>query len=125
MKSRFLVKTAYQKKLDRKLFEAVGNGDRELGEYARPDLNNVKQLIRNGATVDHFLLLTSSGTVQRAETAALNYHNAIGIRDNVYFNLNVIHRLHSVASTYMRHMSTNGQAGELLQDLNFLLAVTH
>lgn len=55
MKIRFSEKSDYQKKLDRQLFEAVGNGDFRHGPLGYPHVNTVKQLILNGATVDHFV----------------------------------------------------------------------
>ena len=68
MKARLLVKTAYQKQLDRKLFEAVGNGDRMVKRFATPNLARVKRLLRNGATLDHFLL---SGPIRTADREAV------------------------------------------------------
>lgn len=75
MKLRLSTKTPYQKKLDRRLFEAVGNGDRHLQRYAIPNLTVVKQHIRNGATVDHFIFFSSPG--QDDEIFSMDYKNAI------------------------------------------------
>ena len=68
-------KTPYQKKLDRQLFEAVGNGDRCLEHLAFPNLDTVKQLICNRATVDHFVCFSPPG--DDGEIYSLAYKNAI------------------------------------------------
>ena len=76
MKLRFGNKTPYQKKLDRQLFEAVGNGDRTREHYASPNLDKVKQLICNGATVDHFACFELPD--EDGERYSIAYKNAIG-----------------------------------------------
>ena len=83
MKLRLLIKTPYQKKLDRMLFEAVGNGERRLQQLSCPNLDTVKQLIRNGATVDHFLFFDlvaniGFGDDDDLETSTALFSNAIG-----------------------------------------------
>ena len=51
-----MAKTDDQKKLDLKLFEAVGNGNRRLEKFGTPNLDRVIELVKLGATCDHFLL---------------------------------------------------------------------
>ena len=82
MKSRLVAKTAYQKKLDLKLFEAVGNGNRFVEKFGTPNLDRVKELVRLGATCDHFLQDNPASDAEMLDEygihmSSVGYKNAI------------------------------------------------
>jgi len=54
MRRRCYHKSQEQKELDRKLFEACGNGFRSMGPTGKPKYRVVRQLLREGATIDFF-----------------------------------------------------------------------
>jgi hypothetical protein len=51
MKKRCFNKTEEQKELDRKLFEACGNGFRSMGQTGKPKYRIVRQLLREGTVI--------------------------------------------------------------------------
>lgn len=78
MKLRFASKTPHETNLDRLLFECVGNGKRYWEQFSQPDLLEVKQLIREGATIDHFLF-TPALPEDDGETTIERYNNCIAM----------------------------------------------
>ena len=93
MKRRLEKKTEAQIDLDRKLFEEVGSNVPINGREAKPDLAEIKKLVKSGATIDHWVgggydnaiqLAVANNSVPVAEFLLLENMNFINNMFGIY-----------------------------------------